>query len=161
MLRLGLLALAVLLTGGCRQEASLSSFMSFFHQEVTVPPVIVSTPVCLLSSSEGNFRHAGISFECHNTDSRAICSMEVSFIVYTDESGGNPFYGSNVISALVTADILPDASVTCEISLDSKLARIPDEPFCIDYFYVTKVVFADDSAWADPYGFYYAGSLLP
>lgn len=131
------------------------------RHEVPLPPVLVSQPVGLLSSAEGNFQYAGLSFQCCNTGNRRISSLCVSFIVYTDETGGNPFFGSNVINAEVVADLLPGTSAQCEISLDDKLTCIPETPFVIECFYVTKVTFADDSEWSDPYGFFYAGSLLP
>lgn len=143
-----LILLAVFLAGGCRYE-------------VSQPPVLVAQPVGLLSSAEGNFQYAGLSFRCCNTGSRRISSLCVSFIVYTDETGGNPFFGSNVIHAEVAVDLQPDESATCEISLDDKLTGIPETPFVIECFYVTKVTFADESEWTDPYGFFYAGSLLP
>lgn len=137
----------MLLSAGCRQT-------------VDMPPVIVSEPVCLLSSKSNTFRMAGVSFKCHNADSRQVETLEVSFLVFTDSSGGNPLYGSNVVTASVDAPLVPGETGTFEISLDQRLARIPSEPFFIDCFYIEKVVFSDGSQWSDPLGMYYAGSLL-
>lgn len=136
----------LLFSSGCRQNADM-------------PPVIVSKPVCLLESVHDTFSYAGISFECHNTGSRQLSSIEVVFHVFSDASGGNPFYGSNVVKAEVPAVLQPGGTGTFEISLDGRLAFIPSEPFIIDCFYVSRAVFADGSEWSDPAGFYYAGSL--
>lgn len=142
ILWLGLLPL----TAGCRQE-------------ITMPPVLVSEPVCLLSSAGGNFRYAGVSFEVCNTGTQKIVSMEVSFVVFKDEKGGNPFYGSNVLNAVISLDLAPSSSAPLEVSLDPRLAVIPETPFVIDCFYVTKITWDDGSEWTDPYGLYYAGSI--
>ncbi len=138
---------------------SLLPVMAGCRQEMTMPPVLVSEPVCLLSSACGNFNYAGVSFECHNTGSQKIVSMEVSFIVFTDEKGGNPFYGSNVLNASIGLNLAPASSAVCEISLDSRLAEIPETAFVIDCFYITKLTWEDGSEWADPYGLYYMGSV--
>lgn len=137
---------AVLLLAGCRQT-------------LDVPPVIVSKPVCLLSSVYDSFSYAGVSFECHNTADRQLVSLSVSFHVFSDASGGNPFYGSNAVTADVSAVIPAGGTATFEISLDDRLAFIPSEPFFIDCFYVSRATFADGSSWSDPAGLYYAGSL--
>ena len=137
----------MLLSAGCRQTADM-------------PPVIVSQADCLLSSQNNTFKLAGVSFKCHNTGDKQISRLEVSFLVFTDASGGNPLYDSNVVTAAVDASLAPGESGTFEISLDGRLACIPAEPFFIDGFYVRKVVFADGSDWSDPYGMYYAGSLI-
>lgn len=152
---------ALLVISGCRQEPVMSAVMNFFHQEAECPPVIVSDPAGQLPSAVSSFQFAGMTFVCNNTSAKRIRSLEVSFIAYTSKAGGNPFYGSNVITALVTADIPSDSSATCEISLDEHLACIPGKPLFIDCFHVTKVAFEDGSEWTDPYGFYYMGSLLP
>lgn len=131
------------------------------RQDADVPPVLVSDPVCMLTSATGSFQHAGLSFECHNTGSRQISTIDVSFVVFRDETGGNPFYGSNVVSARIAADLAPGTSAVYEVSLDSRLARIPAVPFVIDCFYVTEITFADGSDWSDPLGIFHAGSLMP
>lgn len=135
-------------------------FTTSCRQALDEPPVIVSKPACLLTSTHGTFSHAGVSFRCHNTGCRKISSLEVTFSVFTDEKGGNPFYGSNVITAAVHADLSAGASGTFEVSLDENLAFIPDKPFLIDFFYVRKVIFEDGSQWSDLLGMYYAGSTL-
>lgn len=129
------------------------------RQDLDLPPVIVSRATCEFSSLDGGFRHAGVSFRCRNTGTRQIVSLEVSFIVYADESGGNPLYGSNVVTAKIDAALQPDQLELFEISLDDRLAYLPDKPFVIDCFYVRKVTFDDGSEWNDAYGLYYAGSL--
>ncbi|MBQ0167652.1 MAG: hypothetical protein KBT02_11155 [Treponema sp.] len=130
------------------------------RQMLDSPPVVVSQPVCLLSSEHDTFQFAGISFECCNIGSKTVSSMEVSFLVFISEDGGNPFFGSNVVTSDVSMNLASGVSGLFEISLDSGLAFIPSEPFFIDCFYVRKVHFSDGSEWADPLGIYYAGSML-
>lgn len=133
--------------------------VSSCRQELDMPPVVVSRATCILTSAGGGFEHAGVSFKCRNTGSRQTVSLEVSFIVYTAATGGNPLYGSNVVTAEVAAALQPGEADTFEISLDDRLAYLPDRPFVIDYFYVRKVTFDDGSEWSDMYGLYHAGSL--
>lgn len=137
----------MLLSAGCRQS-------------VDMPPVIVSKAACLLSSQNNVFELAGVSFRCYNADTRQIATLEVSFLVFTDESGGNPLYGSNVVTASVDAPLAPGETGVFEVSLDQRLALIPTKPFYIDCFFVKKAVFADGSEWSDPLGTYYWGSPL-
>lgn len=131
------------------------------RQSLDMPPVVVSKASCVLTSQSGSFEHAGVTFRCRNTGDRQMVSLEVSFIVFSDASGGNPLYGSNVVTAEVAAVLQPGQTGTFEISLDDQLAYLPDRPFVIDYFYVRKVTFDDGTVWTDMYGLYHAGSTLP
>lgn len=143
----------------CLSLSVLLCVVTSCRQLLDQPPVLVSEPVSGLSSVHGTFHHAGISFECSNIGSKEIVSIEVSFLVFISRDGGNPFYGSNVVTAEVSSDLASGASGLFEISLDDRLAYIPAAPFFIDCFYVREVTFSDGTAWTDPLGLYYAGSL--
>ena len=135
----------------------LCSCRSFFQ----VPPFIVSSPECVLSSQTGSFKFAGVKFSVWNMRQSEIENISVVFSVYENEkgvspfAGGNPLTGGNIIAASLNCSILPGACGEFEAGLDSYISKVPEEPYYIDFLYLESVRYADGQQWNDPVGAFF------
>ena len=118
-------------------------------------PFIISELKLSNISENGEFLYGGVKFDLYNKHNLAITHFKVRFYVFENETGGNPFYGSNLIEASFEGTIMPKEKKNFEISLDEKILYPQKEPYFVDYFYISEILYEDNSLWKDKYGFFY------
>ncbi len=123
--------------------------------DFSAPQFILSKPECVLMSKTGTFDFAGVRFSFCNRRNVAVTGFEIQFSVFGTVSGENPFFRSNVVTSDINGTFLPDEIYELEISLDSYLREIPENPYFIDHFFVRSVSYADGSVWRNDFGAYY------
>ena len=97
------------------------------------------------------YEYAGIALIFYNASGRAIRKFfAVVFLSGSDEE--SPFTEGNCIVLEYDENIAPYAVVNAEFSLDDYISEMPDEAYCIDFLYVSKIEYDDGSVWEDPYG---------
>lgn len=118
-------------------------------------PYIVGnvTSLCGDGDASDGYLFAGVSFTFYNSSSKVISDFSVSFRLY-DSEGENPFIGSNCVSSTNKEIIGPNSTSEVVVSLDDFITVMPEEPYQIDYFYVTRIHYSDGSSWKDEYGIY-------
>lgn len=112
-------------------------------------PYIIDGEMVLDSSSK--YEIAGLNFHFFNKSEKQIKNFTVVFYMY-DEDGNPPGTGRNNVVVNITASIKGNENLNGCISLDEYLYEIPEVPYSIDYLYVSKITYADDSVWSDPLG---------
>ena len=118
-------------------------------EQVYSAPYVMSVPECVIGNTEGYFSYAGVFAEFTNTSEKDISQMNISFNVYDASTKKNPFFGSNTIQTVYEDIIYPDEETELCISLDEYVHSIPLEPFLIQNFCISKIVYSDGSVWTD------------
>ena len=132
----------------------INAGISAFSTPAEPPPFVITRPVCEIDERPGYYRYAGIAFNFMNTSSQIMDEITVSFIIYDSITNENPFIGSNRFMIKKLELLLPNENKEILISLDKYIYLAPQEPYLIDFFYVSKIHFTDDTAWEDLYGLY-------
>ncbi len=109
--------------------------------------------MCGTGDDSAGFRFAGVSFTFCNSGSKTVADFTVSFRLY-DSEGENPFIGTNCVTAKKTEIIGRNSTSEITVNLDSFITVVPEEPYQVDYFYVTEIHYTDGSTWRDEYGIY-------
>lgn len=114
-------------------------------------PYLISGEMVLDSSSKYNA--AGFDFCFINKSEKNVKNFTIVFYIF-DEDGNPPAMGRNNIVINVKSNVLANESFENCVSMDSFLYEIPEEPYEIDYLYVSRIVYEDDSEWNDSFGLY-------
>jgi hypothetical protein len=97
------------------------------------------------------YQIAGLNFNFWNKGKSKVREFTMVFCMYDED--GNPLAlgKSNVV---INVHALIDSGEFYEgtVSLDRFLLEMPEEPYQIDYLYVSRIVYDDDSVWTDPFG---------
>lgn len=133
-----LFVLCILLMPGCSLVAGESA------------PYIIDGKMVVESSSK--YEAAGFEFYFINKSNKQIKNFTMVFYIY-DEEGNPPGLGKNNIVINVASSIKAGESLSGCVSLDSYISEIPEEPYTVDYLYVSKITYEDNSVWDDPFGF--------
>ena len=118
------------------------------------PPFVITKPVCETQERHGYYNYAGIVFKFMNTSNKIIDEITVSFMLYDSITRESPFIGSNKFTITKLDLLLPNDNKEIFISLDQYIYVAPQSPYLIDFFYISKIHFSDDSVWEDKYGVY-------
>ncbi len=118
-------------------------------QSVYSAPYVISSPECVIGKTDSFFSYAGVIASFINTAESDIASLYISFNVYDASTKKNPFFGSNTIQTVYEDIIYPDEETELCISLDEYVHSIPLEPFLIQNFCISKIVYSDGSVWTD------------
>lgn len=96
---------------------------------------------------------AGLEFSFLNKSNKAVKSFTLVFYFF-DEDGNAPAVGSNNVVLEIVGNVGCGRLEEDCISLDKFLYEIPEEPYVLDYMYVSRIVYEDGSEWTDPFGVY-------
>lgn len=105
----------------------------------------------MVVDSSSKYETVGFDFNFINKSEKNIKSFTVVFYIF-DEDGNPPALGRNNIVITINSEVLSKESYESCVSLDSFFYEIPEEPYEVDYLYVSKIVYEDDSVWTDPFG---------
>lgn len=112
-------------------------------------PYIVHAEM-VMDESE-NYQVAGLDLYLLNQTEKDISGFTLVFYVY-DSDGNPPMNMRNNIVITVEAEIAAKESLSTCVSLDKYLSSIPEEPYQLDFVYVSKIKYADGTEWDDPFG---------
>jgi hypothetical protein len=118
------------------------------------PPYVITKPVFEISGRPGYFNYAAVVFKFLNTSPKDVDHMTVSFTLFDPKTQGSPFIGSNIFDITKLDYVLPGQNKEMIISLDKYIYVAPAEPYLIDFFYISEIVYTDGSSWQDKYGKY-------
>ena len=140
-LRVRLAALGFILFSGCSMNYAFAKNAPYALQAkmVTEPSAI--------------YEAAGLDFSFLNKESQKVKSITIVFFMY-DEEGNAPSIGPNNAELEIFVDVEAGELVEDCVCIDSLLYEIPEEPYQLDYLYVSRICYEDGSEWRDPYGFF-------
>lgn len=116
-------------------------------------PYIISDVEMQIGESENICQFANANFQFFNNSNKSVKNFTVSFHIF-DESGENPFFGTNKVTAFCDEEIGAGEIRRIFVPMDSFLQVAPEKPFELDYFYVRKINYIDGSSWEDYFGLY-------
>lgn len=123
---------------------------SGFAAELKTVPYQISGEMVLGPSK--NFLNAGFDFEFYNKSEKKINDFTIVFYLF-DEDGNPPSTGKNNFVFKISSSIEPGEELSSSVSLDKYLSYVPDEPYEVDYLYVSSITYSDGTQWSDPFGF--------
>ena len=121
-------------------------------------PYVITMPQCHVGSLDENYKISGIHFTMYNNSSKQIKNFSCKCMIF-DTEGNNPFIGSNCIISKFDEVISSNNERQVIINLDPYLNYVPDAPFVVDNFYISKIVYSDGSVWKDTFGTFLQGGL--
>ena len=114
-------------------------------------PYTLSAQMTVESSSL--YECAGLEFQFVNKAQKSVKSFTLNFFL-SDEEGNAP----NLISGCISADIycLVEPGETLEdiLSLDEYFYSEIEDVYLIEFLYVSKIIYEDDTVWEDRFGKY-------
>ena len=118
------------------------------------PPYTITTPVCSFANNVYDFTFAGIVFNFLNKSTKPISSLTGSFRLYDGKTEANPFHGSNAFEITRIININVDENRVIVLSLDPFIHVVPEVPYIVDFFYISKIKYTDGTVWEDKFGVY-------
>ena len=94
---------------------------------------------------------AGLEYSFYNKSDKAVKSLTFVFFLNGDEESSFEVF-ENLIELEVSAVVEPQNFIEDCVSLDSFLYEVPEEPYQLDYLYVSRIVYEDGSEWTDSFG---------
>jgi hypothetical protein len=122
------------------------------------PPYVITSPLCVLDERSGYYHYAGIEFELLNTAQKDIACITVSFRLFDAETLRSPFIGTNAFKFKLNFVVVSHETQEYVIPLDDYLYIAPSEPYIVDFFYISEIVYADGTTWKDTYGVFHKGN---
>jgi len=119
-----------------------------------MPPFVITRPVMETSERTDHYIYAGIAFMFLNNSEEHIDRITVSFMLFDAKTQGTPFIGNNRFEITQHKIIYPGENSEIFISLDRYIYTAPDEPYLIDFFYVSEIHYANGGTWEDKQGKY-------
>ncbi len=94
---------------------------------------------------------AGLDLFLMNKSDKKISEFTLVFFIF-DEDGNPPEGARNSIVLTVSAEVEPYDSLSTCLSLDKYVYYVLDEPYFVDYMYLSKIVYENGTQWTDPFG---------
>ena len=118
------------------------------------PPFVITRPILEISSRLNNFYYAGLVFNFLNGSQENVNGITISFMLFDAKTQTNPFIGSNKFEITKYDLVLPNENKEVIISLDSIIYIAPEEPYLIDFFYISEIHYTGGGVWQDKFGKY-------
>lgn len=113
-------------------------------------PYIISGQFVMEQDSV-DYSICGLDLYVFNKSAQEIKSLTVVFFLF--DSDGEPIdTGKNNIVLTVNKSILPKEGKNICLSLDDYMNNLPEENYMVDYLYISRIVYSDNSEWTDPFG---------
>lgn len=129
--------MGLLMLAGCKVQAD-----SFVPYNISGEMV--------LGETEGN-ENAGFKFSFINRSEKKVKAFTMVFYLF-DDFGEPVLTGRNNIVYRIEAEVNPNEKFEYCASLDKYLVSIPEEPFDVDFLYVSMIEYEDSTKWMDPFG---------
>jgi len=112
-------------------------------------PYLIDGNMRIDESTEYTF--GGLELKLLNKSEKSITSFTLVFFMF-DSDGNIPAYGRSSLVLTINAEIAGGESFEHLLSLDKYLVEVPEEPYQIDYMYLSKIVYENGEIWTDPFG---------
>jgi len=119
-----------------------------------IPPFVITKPVMEISERTNYYTYAGIAFKFLNNAEEYIDRITVSFMLFDAKTQGSPFMGNNRFEIKRWDMISPGENREVLISLDRYIYAAPSEPYLIDFFYISEILYKSGRVWEDKRGKY-------
>lgn len=113
------------------------------------PPYLIDAEMVMDESQD--YEIAGLNFDFYNREDKKVKGFTMVFYLY--DCDGNPVsIGKSNIVINVTIEVDAGERTQGCISMDQFLFEYPEEPYQVDYLYISKIEYEDESVWTDPFG---------
>lgn len=106
-----------------------------------------------ISCENNEFQTGGVDLYFYNKSDKRVSEFTVVFNLFDEDgepiSNGRSNIVLNIRNQLEPGEIFEDC-----ISLDKYLYEVPDYPYQIDYLYVSRIKYEDETSWTDAFGVY-------
>lgn len=107
----------------------------------------------MVTEDSCDYENAGFDFEFYNRSEKNVAGFTIVFFLF-DEDGNSPILGRNNIVLQIDERVNAMDSFESCVSIDQYLTSIPEEPYIVDFLYVSAIVYEDGTQWKDSFGFY-------
>ena len=129
----------------------LNSFLCFF---VVTNLLNAKAPYSIVGEMEINQKteEAFLEYTFCNDSKKVVKDFTIVFYVF-DSDGDVPLKNKNNIVVRIQTEVGAKEELSDKIKLNEYLSYIPEEPFFIDYLYVSSINYIEGTLWNDPFGF--------
>lgn len=129
----------------------LNSFLCFF---VVTNLLNAKAPYSIVGEMEINQKteEAFLEYTFCNDSKKVVKDFTIVFYVF-DSDGDVPLKNKNNIVVQIQTEVGAKEELSDKIKLNEYLSYIPEEPFFVDYLYVSSINYIEGTLWNDPFGF--------
>lgn len=129
----------------------LNSFLCFF---VVTNLLNAKAPYSIVGEMEINQKteEAFLEYTFCNDSKKVVKDFTIVFYVF-DSDGDVPLKNKNNIVVRIQTEVGAKEELSDKIMLNEYLSYIPEEPFFVDYLYVSSINYIEGTLWNDPFGF--------
>ena len=129
----------------------LNSFLCFF---VVTNLLNAKAPYSIVGEMEINQKteEAFLEYTFCNDSKKVVKDFTIVFYVF-DSDGDVPLKNKNNIVVRIQTEVGAKEELSDKIKLNEYLSYIPEEPFFVDYLYVSSINYIEGTLWDDPFGF--------
>lgn len=129
----------------------LNSFLCFF---VVTNLLNAKAPYSIVGEMEINQKteEAFLEYTFCNDSKKVVKDFTIVFYVF-DSDGDVPLKNKNNIVVRIQTEVGAKEELYDKIKLNEYLSYIPEEPFFVDYLYVSSINYIEGTLWNDPFGF--------
>lgn len=129
----------------------LNSFLCFF---VVTNLLNAKAPYSIVGEMEINQKteEAFLEYTFCNDSKKIVKDFTIVFYVF-DSDGDVPLKNKNNIVVRIQTEVGAKEELSDKIKLNEYLSYIPEEPFFVDYLYVSSINYIEGMLWNDPFGF--------
>lgn len=129
----------------------LNSFLCFF---VVANLLNAKAPYSIVGEMEINQKteEAFLEYTFCNDSKKVVKDFTIVFYVF-DSDGDVPLKNKNNIVVRIQTEVGAKEELSDKIKLNEYLSYIPEEPFFVDYLYVSSINYIEGTLWNDPFGF--------
>ena len=129
----------------------LNSFLCFF---VVTNLLNAKAPYSIVGEMEINQKteEAFLEYTFCNDSKKVVKDFTIVFYVF-DSDGDVPLKNKNNIVVRIQTEVGAKEEWYDKIKLNEYLSYIPEEPFFVDYLYVSSINYIEGTLWNDPFGF--------
>ena len=129
----------------------LNSFLCFF---VVANLLNAKAPYSIVGEMEIDQKteEAFLEYTFCNDSKKVVKDFTIVFYVF-DSDGDVPLKNKNNIVVRIQTEVGAKEELSDKIKLNEYLSYIPEEPFFVDYLYVSSINYIEGTLWNDPFGF--------
>lgn len=129
----------------------LNNFLCFF---VVTNLLNAKAPYSIVGEMEINHKteEAFLEYTFCNDSKKVVKDFTIVFYVF-DSDGDVPLKNKNNIVVRIQMEVGEKEELSDKIKLNEYLSYIPEEPFFVDYLYVSSINYIEGTLWNDPFGF--------
>jgi hypothetical protein len=129
----------------------LNSFLCFF---VVTNLLNAKAPYSIVGEMEINQKteEAFLEYTFCNDSKKVVKDFTIVFYVF-DSDGDVPLKNKNNIVVRIQMEVGAKEELSDKIKLNEYLSYIPEEPFFVDYLYVSSINYIEGTLWNDLFGF--------